>query len=624
MAHYIVGTAGHVDHGKSTLIRALTGTETDRLPEEKERGLSIDLGFAALDLGTIQAGIVDVPGHEKFLKNMLAGVGGYDLGLLVVDAQESVMPQTREHVEILTLLHTRGGVVALTKIDTVESEFVDLVEEELSDHLQGSFLEKAPIVRVSGKTGEGLDQLKAILSDELKRIPPRPSDTPFRMPVDRAFVKSGFGTVVTGSVWSGRLAVGDTVEILPLGIEARIRGLQVHGGPVEQVAAGQRAAVNFSGVDPGLLRRGHVLAPPGLLTATDRIDARLDVLDSVPRPVKHRSPIRFYAGTQEKMGRLYLLEAESLTAGGQGLVQIHLQEPTVLQRQDRFVLRESTGQFTLGGGLVLDPVAKPHKRSDEEVLDRLRQREQGGPEAAVVSALRGGVKKAKSLAQELQMDKTELEGLLEVGCREGTIHQLGKWYADGATSRAVTDRLHNLLHRLQEAAPYKVGWRREELLKLLDSDQPKLAEAVVAHELDSGRLQEHYALLSLSGHEARLNKGQQAACQKVLEALDASRFKPPEWKTLKALVGLPDKIWKAVETYLIETQSVKKLSQGLYLSEGLLSEARRLLAQRGDAFTASEARVILDTSRKYVIPLLEFLDQSGFTQRVDDKRVVRA
>ncbi|MGE0493163.1 MAG: selenocysteine-specific translation elongation factor [Vulcanimicrobiota bacterium] len=628
MAHYIVGTAGHVDHGKSTLIRALTGTETDRLPEEQARGLSIDLGFASLELDRgVTAGIVDVPGHERFLKNMLAGVGGYDLGLLVVDAQESVMPQTTEHVEILDLLKTRAGVVALTKVDLAEEEFLELVEEELAQALAPTFLHQAPVVRVSARTGRGMDELKKVLAERLAGLAPRSVDAPFRLPVDRVFLKSGFGTVVTGSLWSGTLNVGDRVEILPAGIEARIRGLQVHGAKVEQALAGQRVAVNFSGVEPGSLARGQVLAPPGLMRATTCIDARLEVLASVPRALKHRAPVRFYAGTQECIGRVYLLEQDRLEAGRSGLVQIRLEEPTVVLRQDRYILREFTSSFTVGGGTVLDPYSAPYRRrSDPKLLNRLKDREQGGTEGgllAVLESAAGGTRTAQALAQELQLDEATFDELVQRLLAEGAVARLGKWYASGPAAQALSARLESVLERLQEAAPWRVGWRKEELLKLLNSDKPQLAQAVLADGLARGRLQERQALLSLAGHEAVLDPEQRKACDRVVELLRSGGCAPPDWKELEKQAGLPPRMWNVVAGFLIETQAVKKVAEGMYFLEETLEAARQALRELGDGFTASEARTALDTTRKYIIPVLEYFDLTGFTQRVDDKRVVR-
>lgn len=625
MKHFIVGTAGHVDHGKSTLIKALTGVETDRLPEEQARGLSIDLGFAHLELpGDISAGIVDVPGHERFLKNMLAGVGGYDAGLLVVDAQEGVMPQTREHVEILDLLHTRTGLVVISKCDLVEDEFLELVEEDLRAFLSHTFLAGAPILAVSARSGRGLEELRSALAGMLGGLEPRPTTAPFRLPVDRAFLRPGFGTVVTGSLWSGRLARGDEVEILPLGLRTRVRGLQVHGGVVDEALAGQRVAVNLSGVEPGSVGRGQVLAPPGLMTPTSRLDARLQVLADAPRALKHRAPIRFYSGTSEVLGRVWTLEEHSLAPGKSGLVQVVLDEPVVVQRRDRFVLRDFTASYTVGGGEVLNPAARRHKRNDQTVLQELRRRESGGPEQAVVSLLAstpGGVKNLQGLAQELQMDRGELEPLLQSLVAQNEVARLGKQYAVAPEVEATRRRFLSVLENLQEAALWRVGWRREELLKLVDG-KPQLAQAVLADLLEQGQLQERSALIARAGHEARLAPEHQPPCDKALSVLREGAFTPPAWDDVAALAGLDRKAWHVVGAYLVETGTAVKVADDMYFLEEILEEGRRRLREQG-SFTPSEARELLQTTRKFVIPLLEYYDATGFTQRAGDARVVR-
>ena len=360
--HFIVGTAGHVDHGKSSLIRALTGIETDRLPEEKARGLSIDLGFAHLALpGDVVAGIVDVPGHERFLKNMLAGVGGYDVGLLVVDAQEGVMPQTKEHVEILELLRTPQGLVAITKADLVDAEFLELVTEELRDCLKGTIWAEAPMVPVSSKTGKGLDELRQKLTKLLGSSSVRDRKARFRLPIDRVFVKPGFGTVVTGSLWSGSLSKGTRMQLWPSGREVRVRGLHVHGQEVEEAVAGQRVAVNLSGVDSDEVKRGMLLAAPEWLHPTQRCDVRVHVSARAPRALKHRARVRVYHGTTEVFGRALLLEGEELAAGQNGLVQLVLDEELVMLPSDRVILRDFTSSYTLGASGSASP--PPRRRS---------------------------------------------------------------------------------------------------------------------------------------------------------------------------------------------------------------------------------------------------------------------
>lgn len=625
MQPFIVGTAGHVDHGKSSLIRALTGIETDRLPEEQARGLSIDLGFAHLELpGDIVAGIVDVPGHERFLKNMLAGVGGYDLGMLVVDAQEGVMPQTREHLEILELLQTRAGLVALTKIDTVDDDFAELVEEDLRAYLQGTFLAQAPLVRVSSKTGQGLDLLRSTLAELLGQLTPRNRKAPFRMPVDRVFVKTGFGSVVTGSLWSGTLRKGDPVVVLPEGLETRVRGLQVHSHAVEEAVAGQRVAVNLTGLEASSLGRGQWLAPPGLLTPTERLDARLQLLPRLPRPVKHRSRVRLYAGTSETLGILLVLEGELLKPGQAGLVQLLLEEPIVLQQGDRFVLRDFTAQYTLGGGEVLDPAPARHKRGDASALESLRRREQGGPEDALLEVLRkasGGTRTVGALGQELQRPHAEVDQLVKTLAAQGEVVVLGKSVALATLASALEDRLLGVLARLETGAPWKVGWRKEEILRLLASETPKLAEEVLAELGRSAQIQDRNGLLCSLSHVPTLAPSQQKSLDKLEEVLRAGGFTPPDFDVALAEAGSGP----VLEAYLLESGRGVKLAPNLVFLEETLARARELLAaaitERGP-LGASEAREVLGTTRKFLIPMLEYFDRTHFTQRDGDRRIL--
>jgi len=620
--HFIIGTAGHVDHGKSTLIKALTGIETDRLPEEQARGLSIDLGFAHLSLGAdMMAGIVDVPGHERFLKNMLAGVGGYDLGLLVVDAQEGVMPQTREHVEILDLLQTGLGVVALTKVDTVDTDFIELVEEDLREFLAPTFLAKSPLVRVSARSGTGLQELKDTLRRQLESAPARNRLAPFRLPIDRAFLKSGFGTVVTGSLWSGTMKKGDRVQVLPLAEETKIRGLQVHGDATDEAVAGQRVAVNLSGVDPGSVHRGMVLAPPGLLVPTQRLDVRIDLLARSPRALKHRARIRFYSGTSERLGHVLLLEGEALQPGKSGLAQLLLDEETVVMRGDRFVLRDFTASYTAGGGEVLDPNAEKHRRGDEAALEDLRKREHGGPEQVVLSALASGMKPVGALVQEMQASPAEIDRLLKGLEESGDIVRLGKGYALSSTISELEDRLEALLIRLQVNAPWRTGWKKDELLRLLDHPQPKLAEEVLLGMPGRGRLKERNRIFSTPDFEPQLSLPQQQGKERILRLLQESGFSPPAWEDVPGLAKVEPAVWKVLEAHFIETGLVVKLAADMFFLAEILEEGRSRLRKLG-RFTPAEARDAFQTTRKYIIPLLEHYDQTSFCQRSGEVRVV--
>src|SRR5215510_466952 len=374
MKSLIVGTAGHIDHGKSALVRALTGIDPDRLPEEKRRGITIDLGFADLELDDLRIGFVDVPGHERFIKNMLAGAHGIDLLALVIAADESVMPQTREHFDICRLLGVSNGLVVITKTDLVDEEMLALVEDDARELIAGSFLENAPIVSVSSRTGAGMDQLKSQLIEMGKRVPPRSKDFTTRLPIDRAFSMKGFGAVVTGTLISGQIREGDELELLPLKVNVRVRGLQVHNKSVQEAHAGQRTAVNVAGIDTAQIERGMVLAPVGRLRPTQIVDVWIDVLPGAPRAVRSRSRIRFHIGATEVLGRVRVLEQSSqIEPGSGGLAQLRLEAPVVAVHGDRFILRSYSPAETIAGGMILDPFATRHRgRELDHVLQLLR------------------------------------------------------------------------------------------------------------------------------------------------------------------------------------------------------------------------------------------------------------
>jgi selenocysteine-specific elongation factor len=623
--HFIVGTAGHVDHGKSSLIRALTGIETDRLPEEKARGLSIDLGFAHLALpGDVVAGIVDVPGHERFLKNMLAGVGGYDLGLLVVDAQEGVMPQTKEHVEILELLRTPQGLVAITKADLVDAEFLELVSEELRDFLKDTLWADAPMVPVSSKTGKGLDELRQKLARLLGTSAVRDRKARFRLPIDRVFVKPGFGTVVTGSLWSGSLQKGTRMQLWPSGREVRVRGLHVHGQEVEEAVAGQRVAVNLSGVDSDEVKRGMLLAAPDWLNPTQRCDVRLQVSPRAPRALKHRSRVRIYHGTTEVFGRALLLEGDALGSSQSGLVQLLLDESLVMLPGDRLILRDFTASYTIGGAEVLEPLAQAHRRHDEEALLQLQKKEVGGLHQRLLAELQGSLSRTTlHLATQLQLPPVEVEqGLQQLQELEQTIW-LGKAWAQTASLEEVREGLLGLLAGLQQKSPWKSGWRKEEILKQLGHAQPRFAEECLTFLVEQGHLQLNGRLLSLPGFQPELTRAQQQALEALEQRLLQEAFTPPNWSDLAAQQKLDPAMWKVLETYLLETGRAEKLAPELGLLRQTLEEGKRRLAELAAPFAASQARDALQTSRKFVIPLLEYFDQVGFTQRHGEVRHVR-
>jgi selenocysteine-specific elongation factor len=381
MKHLILGTAGHIDHGKTSLVKALTGIDTDRLKEEKARGITIELGFAHLELpGEIRFGIVDVPGHEKFIRAMVAGVGGMDMVMLIIAADEGIMPQTREHLDILRLLGIKHGLVALTKQDMVDQEWLELVTEEVRDFVAGSFLEGAPIVPVSSRSGEGLDQLRTELARMANSADAKRREGNFRLPVDRVFTVAGFGTVVTGTLLSGEIRVGDELELLPSSREGRVRGIQAHGAKTEQGIAGQRLAVNLQGIDLDQSHRGDVVAPRGVFRATRAVDVRLDYLASAPRALKHRATLRLHSATYEVPAQVILLDRDTLQPGESAYAQLRLKEPALLLSGDSYILRISAPATTVGGGIVLDPFPPRRRRRSSEALELLEafsQAEQG-------------------------------------------------------------------------------------------------------------------------------------------------------------------------------------------------------------------------------------------------------
>lgn len=627
----ILGTAGHVDHGKTTLIKALTGIETDRLPEEKARGLSIDLGFAHLRLPSgCVAGIVDVPGHERFLKNMLAGVGGYDLALLVVDAAEGVMPQTREHMEILGQLAIPRGVVALTKTDLVDEDLLEMAREDVAEYLLGTFMEGAPIIPVSGTTGAGLDALVRALDGALRDVPPRATTGPAYLPIDRVFVKTGFGTVVTGSLWSGRVARGDRLELLPEGTEVKVRGLQAYGQGAEEACGGQRVAVNLGGVDADRVHRGQVLVTLGSARAAQRLDATLAVLADAPRAVRNRTRVRLYCGTEEALGYVVILDADGIEPGREGLVQFVLEQPVVTRRGDRYVLRNSTAEDTLGGGVFLEVGAEPHRRKDEETLHILRQKEEGQNDSLVRAALMREPERPRPVADvvgALDLDRAHAEAWLRDMEERGEVVLLaeGRMVILASGWSSLVERVRTLLESLQQKAPWKTGWRTDDIARLLAEHRHRTTPDVLAALVHRGVLQSRSGLLSTADHAPHLDAAGIAARVRLLEEIGRNEYAPPSLEDLKVGLGMDHRTWTMLMEYMREAGEIVHISKDLWFLRSTLDEAMRRVRQSietNGAVTAAQARDLLGTTRKYIIPLLEYFDQVRFTRRVGDARVL--
>jgi selenocysteine-specific elongation factor len=634
LAPIILGTAGHIDHGKSSLIMSLTGIDPDRLKEEKLRGITIELGFAYLTLPTGQLlGIVDVPGHERFVRHMVAGATGMDLVALVIAADEGVMPQTREHLEICQLLKVKQGLVVLTKADLVEGDWLELVEEEVREALEGTFLAEAPIVRFSAVTGDGKDTLLATLAELAAQVPPKPAAGIFRLPVDRVFTIKGFGTVVTGSVISGRLKVGDAVMVYPPLFKARVRSLQMHSAAVEEILAGSRAAVNLQGLEKEELERGMVVASPGSLIPTRRLDAWLEVLPSAPRPLKHRQAVRFHTGACERLAVPLLLDAEDLPPGSSGYVQFILRDRVAVKPGDRFVIRNLSPAVTWGGGQILHVNPNRHKRLEERVLSGLKTLEQGAPPEQVLFYLEeagpGGVSRPE-LAAMLPWDPGELANLLNALVLKGQAllyDPEGQRYLLTATARALEEEIRRHLKTYHRQNPLKPGLSKEELRRKL----PEKMEVRLFNDLLSRLVQEKHLVLErdlvrLVGHKVQLAGDQEDLSRKLETLYQRGRLSPPTLKELEAALQVPLTKIQPLLRVLVNQGALVKVKEDLYFHTEALAQLKAALVdflKKNKEITVVQFKDLTQTSRKFTIPLLEYFDTNRVTVRVGEARRLR-
>lgn len=621
---YVIGTAGHVDHGKSTLVEALTGIDPDRLAEEKEREMTIDLGFAWLTLPSGQpVGIIDVPGHRDFIENMLAGVGGIDLAMLVVAADEGVMPQTREHLAILDLLEVSAGVVALTKIDLVDDrEWLDLVVLDLAEILSGTALKGAPIVPVSARSGEGLDALLAALDAALADQPPRPDRGRPRLPVDRVFTISGFGTVVTGTLTDGPLRVGDEVEILPAGRRARIRGLQSHKEVVEMATPGSRVAINLSGIDKEDVQRGQVVARPGLLRGTTLIDVRFRHLPDAGRPLKHNTEVKFFSGAAETLAHVRLVGDRELPPGTEGWLQLRLADPMALDKGDRFILRYPSPPQTIGGGVVLDAHPRHRwRRFKPEVLAHFETLAAGTPDELLLHTLEGQVAlSAEQVASLVGLPLGEVSAAAERLAAQGDLLTLPPGWLVARTSWArLAERIAREVGDYHRRFPLRQGMSREALRSRLAIDG-KLFNAVLGLAVESDVLAAGGTVVRLPGHTVRFSPQQEEAIRALFDAVEANPLATLSIKEAVALVG------EEVFQTLVERGELTPVSAEVFFDTAtyndLVQQVETFIAGHG-SITVAQARDLFGTSRKYVLALLEHLDAAGLTRRVGDERVLR-
>jgi selenocysteine-specific elongation factor len=626
----ILGTAGHIDHGKTSLIRALTGTDTDRLPEEKQRGMTIELGFAELSLPGVHFGIVDVPGHERFVKTMVAGATGVDLAMLVVAADDSVMPQTIEHLEILHLLGVERAVVAVTKIDTVDEEMVELVVAEVEELLDGTALAGSAIVPVSSVTEAGLDTLREKLAALARELALGPVEPPFRMNVDRVFTVQGRGTVVTGSVWRGQVAVGDSLAIHPGEATCRVRGLQAHGTGREHLLRGQRAALNLSGIDREALSRGAQLATPGYLREGHLLDVELRLLPANTRPMKSASTVRLGIGTSEVPVRVVLLEGDMLLPGESGYAQLRSGTPIHATHGERFILRDENAARTLGGGVVLRPRGRRRRRLDRDAERQALQRLQAGePADRLTEVLRfAGFHRPTELelAAEGGFELAELPALFE------QLREDGRWvkipgtevFVVPASLEELITRLTGWLERYHRKNPDVPGRSADAVLGWLERMTEKnLARPIFDQLLADQTIKRVGRFACLAEFAPKLSPADEKRLTEMVEAIRAGRFQPPAPAETPAGQSLDRKRLARLLIMAVALGELVEVGNDIYLHQDLefeLREAVASLIQMEGGVTVAQAREALGTTRKFAVPFMEYLDRIEFTRRVGDKR----
>ncbi len=623
---WVVGTAGHVDHGKSTLVKALTGTDPDRLREEQEREMTIDLGFAWLELpGEMSVSVVDVPGHERFIKNMLAGVGGIDAALLVIAADEGPMPQTAEHLAILDLLDIERGIVVLTKRDLVDDEWLELVTEETRERLAGTALANAPIVAVSSTTRVGLDDLKAELATILLAMPERSDTGKPRLPIDRAFTVAGFGTVVTGTLLGGALEVGQEVELLPDGTRARIRGIQSHGRKSERGLPGARTAVNLSGIERDAITRGDVLTTPGWLEPTTIVDARLRLTHDAPGPLEQNDPIDLFIGASEALGNVTLLDAERLLPGDEGWVQFRLSQAITTAAGDRFIIRQPSPSLTIGGGKVIDPHPRRHRRFRSDVIQALETKATGTLAERLLEVLAAGPAEVRAIADRLEIDLNEARELAHEAIIAGDIVVLGSGVVEPLAPNRLIARsdwvercaasVVKLLTDFHGRHHLRRGMPREEVksrVNLAGRTSDALMQTIVAR----GVIVDLGSLLALPGHTIQLTEPQQAASDRFVAALAENPNSPPAADGFR--IG-PDLL-----AAMADLGQIVRLPDNVVFGASQLAEIQRetlRLIEENGSLTLAQFRDHFGSSRKYAQAVLEYFDQQRITRRVGDTRV---
>ncbi len=628
--HVVVGTAGHIDHGKTSLVKALTGTDTDRLPEEKARGITIDLGFAFLEEQGVTIEIVDVPGHERFVKNMLAGVGGIDLAMLVIAADEGVMPQTREHLAICSLLHIRGGLVVLTKTDMAEADWLELVRDDVASLVRGTFLEGAPIVAVSSRTGDGIPELRRTLGTLAAAVPARAADQLARLPTDRVFTIKGFGTVVTGTLMTGALAVDDRVEVFPRGVQAKIRGLQTHGQPVARALAGQRTAVNLQGLERSAVERGDVIGMAGSLVSTVMVDGTLELLKDAPRPIKSRDRVRFHTGTSEIMARVLVLDRAELEPGARALARFRLEAPLVALPGDRFVVRSYSPVMTIGGGTLLDIDPPRFKRKTPALVTHLTLLQNGSADEILEEHVRhagaAGVRTA-ALGARVPFGPARVRALLNDLQAAGRVMAVDRdWFLHADSLARLRELTVAALAQFHRAHPLRPGMSREELRGRAGAPDDRVFAYLLGVLETDGVTRAERDKVRLAAHEVRLSPEQQRIVGRVEVEFRSAVAAPPSPEEALGRAGVSGDEEHELFQVLLQAGTLVRVKESLFFHAAALEDIQtRLVAMLHERkeIGPGDIKDLLGISRKYAIPLLEFFDGRRVTMRVGERRVLR-
>ncbi|SES25856.1 selenocysteine-specific translation elongation factor [Salipaludibacillus aurantiacus] len=620
---YTIGMAGHIDHGKTTLTKALTNIDTDRLKEEKERAISIELGYAPLSLGDdYHVSVIDVPGHEKFIRQMIAGVAGIDLVILVVAADEGVMPQTVEHLDILNLLGIHHGLIVVTKMDQIEEDMIELIEEDIGGQVEGTFFEGSELLFVDSVSKKGIPELREKIKERLAGIPVRDARGAFRLPIDQVFTVHGQGTVVRGTVYEGEVSEGDTLELLPQQRKVRARQLQVHHQPKKTGRAGQRVAVNLGGVSKQEVSRGDVLVSTQYYSTTRTIDISLNTVDNLKFPLKQRGYIKCHLGTAEVYGKIVFFDRNELTEGKGVLCQLRLDQPVVTRRGDRFILRRPSPVETIGGGTVIDPQAEKYKFG-EETIEMLSRKSKGTPEERLIDLL----KEKKSLAEkealnDLSMDKEELDEVTAALAKEGSLKVFGRTLVLEATAQELIDMIEEELKAYHTDYPLRDGKELAQIKQDFSSYGNEAAGKIIDEAISQGVFVKTGALLASADFKPGYPKQWAKRMQQVEDSLMSQGLEVEPSAVLFEKAGLPED-WAREQThFLLRTGNVMSLDDKHLLSsdafnKGLIS----LYHNTGERFTLQEAKHIFGLTRKYLVPLMERIDESGFTKREDSERV---